>query len=367
MISFLYAIKLFISDLLSSLSLPSLIHNIGLAYLGILIPMVIFIFQNKEDDKFNWDKIVILDYVINVKINFICIAFIFLGFLFLENYYIILKFVFLIGFFISLFFLFRSLRTTYQWIKTVEVRDKYAIKSIRNEFRNKYLQKLTDPIQIENVWSLTWPQNIKNESEEINLIEKFIDHIKLLLNNKNAEALNNCLDIFHIHREKRILNHRTLIFASFLENLLEWYFPKSNINTNYEFNGTEIRLNQLFKFFFSIGVTKKGFQSILFNKLKVYLSNKKLLSVICDIFFESIGESRWHSEIWQHFPSEWKIAGPILADSDAAFWLEKFLNWASFKDEATHKSLDKLISGLFPSVYPDWWQASSFYNNETLG
>ena len=63
---------------INSAILPILMQNVGLALVTILIPLVLFIFSLEKKTLFEWDKIVILDKVIEAKNLLASIVLIFL-------------------------------------------------------------------------------------------------------------------------------------------------------------------------------------------------------------------------------------------------------------------------------------------------
>jgi hypothetical protein len=78
-------VNYFLIKFLSAELLPTLMQNIGIAFIAILIPLVLFIFSMEEEYLFEWDKIVILDKVINAKHLIISFGLIFFP-LFFWNY-----------------------------------------------------------------------------------------------------------------------------------------------------------------------------------------------------------------------------------------------------------------------------------------
>lgn len=347
-----------------SSSLPPLIQNIGLAYLAILIPMVLFIFSFEKNGLFFWDKSVILSKVIQVKKSLLCTAYILFFPLFWEYYNLVFKSFLFTGFLIAIVQLYQSLKISYQWIAVTEVKGERDERNIRDKLRTEYLDELKDQYEIEKIWSLTWRKKIKNIIDEHYFIKKFHTHVILLANEGNKEALVACLLNFEEFMNKRNLED-IFIFAKLLNLALHLNFLfYKNRKTTKGYILNNIIENLLNKFLVQ-ALQNNMLSSILFGQLEKQIEDKDheyiqqlFNSTICDTFFQHIGNAKSSFDIWQHaFPQQWKITLKSMRENNliAILWFEKFIHWVDFTNEQLRKSINELISGLFPEIFPEWW------------
>lgn len=355
--------------------LPTVMQNIGLALLTILIPLVLFIFSMQEESLFEWDKIVILDKVVEAKKLLTSVALIFLPLLFWNtggqpgN---VLLFLLFIG---GVSFLVKILINAYRWIKTVEIKGEHDSSSFRNALRNKYLAEVTNLVEKGKVWSLTWRKEISNNFDERNLVKKFILNIDALISNEEFNILSVYLRTFNEFINKRSL-YDWIIFGDLFKKLLEWHFTlyQKDQEQRTEETPREIALYESRASLehlieaLVLSSLQKGTAYLFFDELKKHTADKSkeylddlFLRSICSVYFDSIGDSDEKYDIWEHhFPPEWKVTKETLADPSnhvSKAWLNSFFQWLHGRDfkQDFDKNLDQIASNLFPTTEPTLW------------
>lgn len=342
----------------------------GMALLTILISVILFIFSLEKETLFEWDKIVILDKVIEAKKSFFIVALIFLtSFFWIYDSFLIKLFLFLL-FVSSVIFLIKILHNSYRWIKAVEIKESYDPVNFRDFLRNKYLDEIKNLPEKEKVWLLTWRRDISNIVYERNLFKKFTSNIDELIETKNYELLQKYLQNFLTFVGKRAL-YDSVIYEDFFRKLLEWYFlicAKGEKNNKPYFEIESI-LSQLIKKFV-LAALQEGASNLLFQALKEEIRNqdKKYIEKLfngslCEVFFDNITASQDQGDVWKHyFPKEWKITKKTIEDEEnfiSKIWCNRFFDWAQFRISDSRNRFDEGLNevscNLFPSVDPALW------------
>ncbi len=362
---------------LTSDILPVAMQNVGIALLTILIPVVLFIFSLEKEALFEWDKIVILDKVIEAKNLLVSIALMFLPLFFWDYNSLFFKFVLFLIFTGGVVYLIKILFNSYRWIKTVEIKEAHDPTNFRDFLRNKYLEEINNLPEKEKVWILTWRKDISNTIYERNLIKKFTANIDVLVKNKNYDLLQRYLQNFFAFVDKRAL-YDWVIYGDFFGKLLEWYFSfcvdkkeqkeKESKNDITYFEAEAILSRLIEKFVLS--ALQKGTAYLLFEELKKKIENKDAKCIeklfirsVCRVLFDNIADSQERYDIWEHyFPKEWKTTKETLEDKAnfiSKIWLNQFFQWAQNRiwesKNEFDKNLDEVSSELFPSVEPVLW------------
>ncbi|MEW6408367.1 MAG: hypothetical protein AB1465_06810 [Patescibacteria group bacterium] len=357
--------------------LPTLMQNVGLALLTILIPLVLFIFSLEKEALFEWDKIVILDKVIEAKNLFASIVLIFSPLFFWNYNSSFLKFILFLIFLGGVIYLIKILFNSYRWIKTVEIQGAHDPSNFRDSLRNKYLEEIDNLPEKEKIWILTWRKDISNTIYERSLIKKFTANIDALIRNKNFELLQRYLQNFFAFIDKRAL-YDWVIFGDFFRKILEWYFAiciereaqkDEDTPKVIAFFETESILSRLIEKFV-LSALQKGTAYLLFEELKKNIKDKNTKCIeqlfarsVCRVLFDNIADSQERYDIWEHyFPNEWKITKETLEDKSntiSKIWLNQFFHWAQGRiweaKKDFDKNLDNVASELFPSVEPILW------------
>ena len=365
---------------LNSELLPTLMQNVGLAFVTILIPVVLFIFSMEKEALFEWDKIVILDKVIEAKYLLISVGLIFVP-LFIWDYGSdILKFILFLMFLCGVFYLTHILFNSYRWIKTVEIRGQHDSNNFRNILRNKYLEEVTNLEEKEKVWSLTWRKDIENPLDERNLIKKFMVNIDALVQSRSFDTLARYLQTFSEFIEKRALYDR-IIFNELFSNTLKLRYLLFPDIKKQETEPTDslwlalyeidVNLKKLIKKLVVSSLQKANSFSF-FKILKEHIRDKDtdylrglFGECICSEIFNNNADSNDRYDIWNHyFPPEWKITKETLQDVGnivSKIWLNEFIPWAANRITSSEwgkdfdKNLDDVAKELFPSVEPMLW------------
>ena len=359
-------------------------HNIGIAILTILISVAIFIIQDKR--RLDWDELVILDKVIEVKVLMLSLFYIFIPVLFWEvkaewiHPKVAIITLFLAGLGAALKILFNS----YRWIRTIEIEDLPTRGSYRSRLRFECLREIKDFEEKKKIWALTWGREIKDLSEELTLLDVFLGELQQL-QGKDLKGFHTLLRIFLNQLDKRkIADWR--VFDALFPKLLEWhqiisgerYAPKEPMPKDFGLIlETQNLLSGLFKQCV-IEALKGRCAYPLFESLKkhiVPLSEKiskakdqqiekylgSLFSTFCHVFFENIGLSPESDDIWREFfPSNWKVTTSNLKESFIArIWWGEFWRWGRERIVNVKSDYDPILEDvcreLFPKTDPIYW------------
>lgn len=160
-------------------NIPTVIVTLGLALLGILIPLTIAILQDimekKTDECKNYavlDLHVILDMVFKIKRLIFFSALIFAPFIFWDLAIGALRIIIIFISFVGIAFILKIVLGVYVWTKG----------NISN-FRKAYLQKLEDKNDFAVVWDSIWGNSKMTIKEEREFHEIFKQKVDWLMNN----------------------------------------------------------------------------------------------------------------------------------------------------------------------------------------
>jgi len=162
------AVKIF----LDNPDTPVLAQNVGLAFLTVLIPVAIAIFDSDTEFR-ELDNHVILDHVIGAKKILFALAAIFLPFFFWQHSSSSWRLAELLIWLAGVIFLTTRIASSYQWIKG----NKYPL-------RFGYLRRLTDPKDMEEAWVSVWQSENINPQNESQFFQIFMEKINMLLDNE---------------------------------------------------------------------------------------------------------------------------------------------------------------------------------------
>ena len=158
-----------ISIFLTNEDFPNLAQNIGLALLTILIPVAISILESKKEFE-ELDKHVALDHVARAKEILGYIILIFLPVFFWADSTITFRIIEVFLWAIGLSCVCEILRKSYLWIKG----NKFPL-------RFEYLNKLSEPKDMEEVWKSVWKTKDINSPNEKSFFDIFSSRIDELL------------------------------------------------------------------------------------------------------------------------------------------------------------------------------------------
>jgi hypothetical protein len=159
-------------------NLPTVFQTLGLALLGILIPLTIAVLQDllqkkvEEDTNFSvLDLHVILDRVFQVKNLLVFSAMVFVPFVFWEIENGIVRMVEISLATIGIAFIVKIIWGVYQWSK-----------GDVSSFREDYLRKLTNKSEMVTVWKSVWNNKKMSYPEEKDFFDIFSQKIDYLMN-----------------------------------------------------------------------------------------------------------------------------------------------------------------------------------------
>jgi len=189
------------------------------------------------------------------------------------------------------------------------------------------------------------------------------------------------------------INNRSISFLSysrvFLPKLLEWHFKfwrtefelrkNEQIDKWSQYREISFQLDSIFQKVEERVLRERQSYSF-FRNLEIHAENKKMESVTAEtgsryfyvdtlfgnfyrVFFDSIEQSPERHEIWNtYFPSNWKITGAKLTDTNniiARVSWNNFIQWAQPKiwnaTQIFDKDLDDVSRNLFPEADPILW------------
>lgn len=355
-------------------------HNIGIAILTILISVAIFIIQ--DENRLGWDKLVILDKVIEVKNLFVSLFFIFIPVLFwksdgkiiLTKINIIIFILFLIGLIYSIKILFNS----YKWIRAIESEEFPARISYRTKLRFECLRAIKDYDEKRKIWALTWNREIKDLIDELDFLNEFLQNLQKV--EEKPKEFCGLLKIFSDFLEKRRITDWR-VFDILFPNMLEWHYKfsdkryKGKDENNKDF-GEILETQHILNNIITDCVVKalKGKCSyLLFENLKKYakpflqlISEHKdakaekyiqnlFSGAICRIFFDNIALSEESHDIWDaFFPRDWKITAENLNNSYVArIWWKEFQRWAMLRIINPQTEYDEPVEMISRELFPD--------------
>lgn len=364
-------------------NLPNIVQVVGIALLGILVPVGIVILtgvyrRDKKREFRDLDLHVILDRVFKVKQLLPCIALIFLPMGAWEISSGSLRFIEVILSIVGIIFVANRLFNVYYWIKGNVFK-----------FRFSYLENLKNHKDMETVWCSVWQTKNTNPQNEIEFFTAFSSAIdRLLGREKNLKTVAKLLYDFG-----NSIDNRSTVTLVVLKDLLPkiltchlkvWKREHEYINQDEKLNewGVYSEISRIlesiirkieervlkerhsFSFFeyFKKHAERHKTEFVLVNNEKRYYV-EALLSIFYQMFFEKVSASPEHYAIWEHyFPLEWKITKSNLEDTEKVFSkisLYEFLEWSRARilqaEEKFDRELDDISSNLFPEVEPDIW------------
>ncbi len=154
----------------------NILGMVGIAFLTILIPIAIAIFNDKREFEV-LDKHVILDHVVKTRLFLVYLALIFLPLLFWSSSTVCLRFLELIIWGAGIYFMAKILVNSYHWMKG-------------NKFNSRfdYLSKLENLKDMEESWRSVWQTENINTQNEKELFVIFSSIIYELLENNERES-----------------------------------------------------------------------------------------------------------------------------------------------------------------------------------
>jgi hypothetical protein len=357
---------------LNSEFLPTAMQTLGIGLVTIFIPVVIALLQDIEDA---WDRAVIFEKVVRVKITLLGFGLAFIPtFFWYERCWRLIFFgVFIAG----VWLLIWILNNCYNWLRALPTGGQYDNVNYRNKLRIEYLSDKGNWTEKERIWIQTWEKKATDSRIEQDLIKQFNGNIDALIEAGEYEIVARYLRVFYAEREKRMWVG-WVMFGDFFTKVLEWHFifyekekrvlADPNVDDRYVFE-VNAALLQLLRALVGIGLESAAY--IFFEHLKKHMVGKSpeyvqhlLIQAICDGVFET-GGGRESYDVWNnYFPAEWKVTKATLNDRDnfiSKIWLNRFFEWAQRRiwspTQPFDNELDDVAEGLFPEIDPIWWSA----------
>ncbi len=366
-------------------------HNIGIAILTILISVAIFIIQDKK--RKDWDELVMIDRVINVKKFSSALMLIFVPILFwnINNMFSWYNIIIFVLFCIGVIYCIVVLYNIYKWIKAIEI-EGLNFYNYRTKLRIEYLKNIKNSSEKKSIWNLIFKNNNKDMQEELVFLDIFVNQIKQMIeDNKFKEALE-FIKIF-----SREINNLSISdwreFDLLFPFLLNWHFDNSiQYNTNDKglvFETKSVLEKCILKFI--VAALHDGTSYLLFEYLKKHVEkinisepNKEkylfhFFSIVSPVLFENIKSSPEDYDIWdEFFPSEWKITLSNLKTNNFAplLW-ENFWSWSRNRIINPTLEYDFILEDvareLFPETDPILWAdvlrflCLPWYNDDRIG
>jgi len=373
-----------IVGLLNSVLLPTIMMNIGLAFITMLIPIAIFFFSSSRQNLlFEWDKTIILDKVIKTKGLLWSMGAIFLPLLIWDLKFsnwdysnLTIRIVSFSLFVVGFIYLVEILIRAYLWIKIIETPGESGGDNFRNKLRYEYLDSLNNWDEKEKIWSLTWREDNINIIDERNLLKKFLSNVNYLIKNNLLDKSARYLTIFKTYLDKRIFRD-WIIFGDFLSSILDWHKiisekeqeEKEDTSSIWEL---ESSLEELIQKSVTIGL-KNGTSYLLFKDIEKHIRHEDykysedLFHLISFLFFENVADSPKKHSIWRdNFPEEWKITIIWCLEGSKdkkkfipAILFVHFLQWLQGRltevEGEFDEKLELVAKELFPDTDPFLW------------
>jgi len=386
-------------------NLPAYIQNIGLALLGILIPLAVAILiefyrkkREPEEEFSELDLHVILDHVFKLKHLILYTLMIFFPYLFWKISNESLRLFELIISVAGICCILKIIYNVYSWIKG-------------NVFgyRFSYLKNVKNPTDLEVVWRSVWETKNINPQNEREFFKIFSTTIDSTLEDMKRTPAKIIKEFLRPSRKKSLivvakmlsdfysfLKLRSIIFLVVFEEvfpkILNWKFIAwkkefeylsqegknedsviwmiwaeisrhlNQIIVGIEERALEERQALLFFKHLKEHVTKYEAQYILVQGHKRYYV-ENLLRVCYQVFFDKVSSSPERFSIWDHcFPADWKVTRENIEKKEniaSRVTLKMFLDWARMRIMDTRKDydlqLDEVSCNLFPELHSETW------------
>jgi len=147
----------------------NILGMIGIAFLTILIPIALGIFNNDSNDFKVLDRNVILDHVVSSQLFIIYLILVFLPLLLWDSLSISMRFWAFLSWMIGIYLISKVLVNSYHWMKG----NKFLL-------RFDYLRKLTNVKDLEESWRSVWETkniNAQNEKDFFKILSSTIDDL----------------------------------------------------------------------------------------------------------------------------------------------------------------------------------------------
>lgn len=385
-------LEILIESLISTLeeanSLPNYFLNVGLALLGILIPLAIAILtevyrkKGTLDEEFaELDLLVILDDVFGIKRLLICSLLIFLPYVVWDISSGLIRLFEIIISIIGISLIIKTIYNVYCWTKG----DVY-------KYRFSYLKKeLKNPSDLETAWRSVWKSKKISPQTEREFFKIFSSVIE---NNMKTEKRDLMVIIRLLNSFLNFIKERSILFLVAFDEvfpkILDWNFIAWK--REYEHLGQkEVEEISIWANWFEISrilnsiiksVEERAIEDrqayLLFKHIQGHIKTHvdetiqvkdhkryyivDLLGVFYKVLFEKAASLSEYSDFWDNFPKEWKITEANIENEEnfvVRVSLNEFLDWARRRimeaKEDCDRQLEIVSFNLFPEVDPSAW------------
>jgi len=355
------------------IDIPANIQNIGLALISIFLTAVIFIYTVEKKESQNWDTLIILKKVINVRDLLWSFSLFFIPSFFWGLHYI-LDTTIIISTIVGIFFVLIIFKRIYNWIIDIEIEaDVHTSDSkggYRQTLRNSFLEELKDQEIKTKVWSTTWSKEKTNTFQETRLLEIFFKQLLILFETQNWNVLRDRLLHFNVNIKNRNFknwNNVKIIVDNILKiNFKEYTFTEESLTENGYIDSSQL-ITEILNSTIRLSL-ESGSHFILFNSIDTFIKTKNdsaykdwLFSNIYTTLFDTISESESSYVIWQTFPDDWKVKARELERGGhtlSAILFKYYINWmreSQTFETGWNKKLDNITKNLLIDIYPNWW------------
>ncbi len=348
-----------------SISLEALIAMAAL-FVAVLIPLAIFLIDNKSNTGFVWDKAVVLTKILNAPLLMISLLSLTLPLLFWDAS-IAWKPFLVVVFAAGVILLMRAMVRAYKWLKVAETGfdDTY-----RNKKRLEYLKTLPDSDK-KAIWSLTWGDTDGRALiDDRTLVKEFIKHLESI--SDKAGAGTTMLREFMNYMDKLQLSD-PIVYEEIFNFSMKWASHLAHDDLDESENPLQFRstVRRLFFDLMERSLADMFMRYLFFDGIKKYLEkNKKvdeaqLVKRIAPNYFPALEKIESNYSSWEEFPEHWKISIKTLTGERAGCaleWLNGYMRWIttrnllSGKEETKYdRFADDVTQHLFTKVEPIMW------------
>lgn len=332
---------------------------------AILIPVAIFMIDNKNESGFAWDKAVILSKILKAP-NILIAALLLTLPLVFWNIDLPLKPLILGVFVTGVFILITSLVRAYIWLKVTENK---PLETYRTKKRLEYLKTLKHSDK-EAIWSMTWSDNQGRALiDDKRLVPYFIQHLSELQRDGRDGAT--LLREFMGYIDKIHLADPD-VFQDLICFSMEWASNLAKENKNDQVNPVRFRTTTRYLFF---DLAKRAFNDevlsyLFFETVDDYIESDSAASELRFVrhfatnFFDILENSEDWTIVWESFPDKWKITiDKIRKDENEVIsqWLKAYLKWITTRNLYIGESntydvfAESVTENLLPNVEPLLW------------
>lgn len=377
---------IFIHNTVSSLQLPSVMQNIGLAVLAIFIPIAISLLEQSDDQDYRvLDKAVKQDHILGAKTFLWKVGLIFIPMLLWDINSSFFKVLIFISWATGVCLVLATLIKAYKWIREG-----------RTQHRLAYLRSRISGTDLPDLWKSVWDASGKEPQADEQYFKVFVGLIQKLTIATNPPASDIRLAALLVRDAQPFFLKRTIFYLTSKDDafskVLDWHFSAWSGEYKYlvqkdtsdswigwrelsavldeivrSITVRTLKERHSFGFFELFGKhVQKHQKESVHGDQHDYQYIQTLFQVFYPTFFENIHESEERYDIWGHyFPKEWFVTKPNLDDEEnisARGTMIEFFRWAegriargSVDKKEWDGALEDVAKELFPTTDPMIW------------